>query len=166
MIQNKSYKSHLFNSLFPDFIKHFFYNLFIFGILYLIYFLINLFYDLPYKFETISILIFLTIFISFIKILKDLIVLLNTKYFLYETHIEKKFKFFKIENHSINYSQITDIQIKINIWDRICKTGDIILHTGNDDYGNSKKSNDLIIKDIKNPQKIKQKIMEKLHKKN
>ena len=76
--------------------------------------------------------------------------------------MDVEFKFFRVENHSVNYSNITDLQVKRNIWDRICGVGDIVIHTSNDDYGDSE-TKALILRDVRHVEKIKEEISRKIH---
>ncbi|MDA3855475.1 MAG: PH domain-containing protein [Candidatus Woesearchaeota archaeon] len=155
-------KSHFINTLMPKFIKHLFWNSIVFLILYGIYYLLD--NSAKYDFDTIIILslIFLTIIFSIIKISKDLIKILNTTYEFHPNHLEVKYKFIKEETHSINYKQITDIKVNKTIWDRICKVGDIEIHTANDSFHNEK-TTALILKDIRHADKIEDEITRKIH---
>ncbi len=128
-------KSSLINSILPKFLKHAFYNS--------------------------AFLVFLTLFFSFVKVSRDFFNIYFREYRFYSHHIEEKFTFFKEETHSINYKQITDIEVKKDLWDRICGVGNLIIHTGND--LDSDNDSSLIIKDIKKPDFIKEQIQERIH---
>lgn len=163
-MENKEFllvKSSLFNALIPQFLRHTFYNSSFFVFLYMVYYLFDKILELDYDLEVILLLVFITLLISFLMILRDLINIVFRTYKFYPRRVEYNYKFFKEENHTINYSQITDIQVKKNIWDRICGVGDIIIHTGNDLYHEDKKS--LTIKDIRKPEIIKEQIAKRIH---
>lgn len=95
------------------------------------------------------------------KVSRDFFNIYFREYRFYSHHIEEKFTFFKEETHSINYKQITDIEVKKDLWDRICGVGNLIIHTGND--LDSDNDSSLIIKDIKKPVFIKEQIQERIH---
>lgn len=106
--------------------------------------------------ETILIILTLTILSISIKIIS----LRCTTYYFYETHAEKQFKLFIIKKRSAVYSRITNVTLKMNIWDRLTKAGTIILHTGDDE------TPDIKIKYLKKPRKIENTIYTLIHKKN
>lgn len=158
-------KASLFNALLPKFLKHFWLNSGFTLVLGLIYFLISTFFELSFNIFTIFYLVILTLFISTIMISKDLIKILNTKYLFYARHMEYKYSFFVVESHSINYSQITDIEIRTNIWDHMCGVGDLIIQTSNDKLldKNGVDKDYLRVRDVKNPEHIKNQIMSRIH---
>ncbi len=155
-------KSDILNALLPKFLKHLFWNFIFFLFLYGLYKLIDYSANLNFETEIILSLIFLTVLFSILKITKDLTFIYSTEFNFYSTHLEHKFKFIKEENHSISYSQITDVQVTKTLWDRICNVGDIHIHTGNDEYLAGNK-NGLTLRDIKNPKNIREEIMKKVH---
>lgn len=154
-------KPSLLNALFPRFMRHLFWNGIFFLGLYLIYMVIDYFFDLGFNVEVILMLIFFTIAFSFLKIFKDMIVMIATSYIFYPHSVEKKFDFFVQKSHSANYKHITDIHVEKSIWDRFCKVGDIVIHTSNDSsHGEGKGS--LILKDIKNPEILQQQLNQRI----
>lgn len=155
-------KAHTLNAILPKFLKHIFYNGLFFLFLYGVYLLVDYSANLDFDSQMILWLVGLTILFSFLKILKDLIIIRATEFNFYSTHVEYKFKFFREENHSINYSHITDIEVKKTLWDRVCGVGDIHIHTGNDSY-DGVNTNDLVLNDIRNPDKVKSEILKKIH---
>jgi hypothetical protein len=105
-------KSSLTNAILLDFLKHCFWNLAFVFFLGMFYYLVSMIYNLSFDVFTIFYLVLITIFLSVIMISKDLVRILNTKYIFYSRHIEHHYSFFREETHSINYSQITDIEVK------------------------------------------------------
>ena len=77
--------------------------------------------------------------------------------------MEYKYSFFREETHSVNYSQITDIEIKKDIFDKVCGTGDLLIHTSNDGLFGDRKNDYLTIRDVSKPDYLKQQIMERVH---
>ena len=65
-------------------------------------------------------------------LIDDIVIILCTKYVFEHGHVRYHWKFLREVSHSIQYSQITDVEVRRDIWDRICKTGTIIIHTGSD----------------------------------
>ncbi len=154
-------KSSLINALLPLFLKHVFYNSSFSVFVYLIYWLLDLIFNLDYDVLVILSIVFLTLLISFILILKQVIQIRSNSYKFYAHFLEEHYKLFHEENHTINYKQITDIEVRKDIWDRICGVGDLIIHTGNDEYSDQDKA--MIIKDIKRPEHLKKQIMDRIH---
>jgi|TARA_Y100000310_G_C20284967_1_gene624423 hypothetical protein len=64
----------------------------------------------------------------------------------------KEFEFFIIRTQSVPYTQIVNITTDISIWDRITKSGDIILHTAED------KAPDVVLSYILYPDKVEKSI--------
>ena len=155
-------KSHLINALLPKFLRHIFWNAVIFMGLFVVYLVIDRVFSLGYQNELIFYGIVLTLVFSLIKVTKDLIEIMNTEFRFYAHHVEQSFSFFKQVSHSINYSQITDIHVKKDVWDRLCKVGDVVIHTGNDIYHEGGKH--FTIRDIKYPDKLKEQISQRIHK--
>jgi uncharacterized membrane protein YdbT with pleckstrin-like domain len=154
-------KSHLINAILPKFLKHLFWNGVIFIFLYGIYKLVDYSANYNKDFEVILYGIIITILFSIIKISKDVIIILNSVFYFYDYYLEKKIKLFHEDVHSINYSSILDIKVKKNIWDRMCGVGDILIYTANDEYLD-KKLKAIVLKDIKNPDKIKRELHQKI----
>lgn len=156
-------KANLMNALLLDFLKHIWWNSAFAIFLGMVYYLVSLFLDLPFNMYTIFYLVAITLLLSVFMISKDLIRVTRTKYLFYARHMEYNYSFIKTETHSINYSQISDIEIKKNVWDRICGVGDLIIHTSNEDLSDDSESDYLRVKDIKNPENIKNQIMSRIH---
>lgn len=87
-----------------------------------------------------------------VSLLIKMILLNSTKYYFFNSHILSEFKLIIIKRHSAPYSQIVEIKTNISLWDRLCKAGDIVLHTAED------KNPNLVLSYIKNPQKIEEAI--------
>ena len=162
-MEEKIIEQHKINALLPHFLKHLFYNSLIFLTLYLIYFVSKLIVDLDYDFKIILYGSILTVLFSILKLSKNIFFIWTHTYVLTRTSIEDRYKFFSEDVHSISYSQITDIQIKKSLWDRICKVGDIYFHTGNDNYGDTQNKEHLYLKDVKYPEKVKEEINKRVH---
>ena len=154
-------KGHLINAFLPDFLKHFFWNTLFFLFLYGVYLVAKHFLNLHYDFWLIVGGISFTLIFSIFKIFNDLVKVLNTSYNFYANHFEINYKFFTEKIHSVSYNQITDIQIRKTLWDRMCNVGDIIIHTSNDEYYESNMKA-VILKDVKDPDIIKEEISRKI----
>lgn len=154
-------KPNIINALLPRFLRHTFWNGFFFLSLYLIYMVLDFYFNFGFNLEMILALIFFTLFFSFIKILKDLVVNLATSYIFYPYSVEMKFDFFIQNSHSASYSHVTDIHVEKTIWDRLCNVGDIVIHTSNDSAHKEGKGA-LVLKDIKNPEKLQQEINKRI----
>ncbi len=142
-----TFKPNLMNSLFPEFLKQLLFSLFIVGGLYgLLRLLTSLnIYTLPKQNLWLFILGTIMVLSSlFFKI----ITLINTSYFFYHNHVTREFKFLIVRKHSIPYNQITNLTLDVSVWDRICKAGDLTLHTAED------KEPNLILKYVNNPEKV------------
>ena len=89
-----------------------------------------------------------------------MIILRLTKYYFYETNAVKEFRFIVISRKSVVYSRITNIVLKVSLWDRITGAGSITLHTGDDEMP------DLVIRYVKDPVKLEELVYSLIHKKN
>ena len=67
--------------------------------------------------------------------------------------MEVESKLFKIEKKSLPYSQITNIDTQISLWDRITYSGDLIIHTADE-----KETGDIHLLFLKNPIEIEKQI--------
>ena len=147
------------NALFPLFFKNFFvFLLLCFGL----YFLLGIFVSFVDLFVLPNAgLVFLIVFIlTFFSISFRLIILRLTKYYFYETNAVKEFRFIVISRKSVVYSRITNIVLKVSLWDRITGAGSITLHTGDDEMP------DLVIRYVKDPVKLEELVYSLIHKKN
>ncbi|MCH8519923.1 MAG: PH domain-containing protein [Nanoarchaeota archaeon] len=155
-------KPNLFSSLFLEFLKQVLVNFFFFLPLLIIYLIVEFFFELTFQSEAIFLLIGLTLLFSFFKISSRLITLLNTKYVFTPSSIEKQTGIISKSSHSLHYSQITDIELSVELWDRICGVGDLVIHTANDRYSNSVSKHSMILQNVKKPQQLKDSILKKV----
>ncbi|MDP0505965.1 MAG: PH domain-containing protein [Fusobacterium sp. JB019] len=84
-------------------------------------------------------------------------VYLKTKYLIYSDRIEYQEGFFNIEIKTILFTKITEINLKINIFQEKNKLGSIYLSIPN--FNKKGIFNGLIIKDIKEPNLVYKKIL-------
>ena len=121
------------NAILPNLLRNFFYAIVIGLVVYGIAWLLRFFKLIPYSDLTIkSTIISLAAIFAIIPLLVKIIVLYNTTYYIFKTHIVSEMEFIKVIKHTVPYSQITDMAVDVSIWDRICRAGDIVLHTGNE----------------------------------
>ena len=166
---HKSFKSSYLNMLFPPFLKQLIYFIFIYSIFYFTNLFFDTFTNLKNQFWQLDVFLLITpIFIVLVQImivLEKLTPAYYTIFTLYENHIEKKYSFITEKTHSINYSQITDMRIRKNIWDKIYGTGNLIIYTGADNYVSGRRTASLNLKAIKYPNKIRDLINKRIHNK-
>jgi len=147
------------NALFPLFLK----NLLGFGIIGFGVFLLAPFVKLlipDFPSLSFNLIFFLILLLTFLSISIKLFLLLVTRYYFFETNAIKEFKFIVIRRRSVVYTRITNVSVKISLWDRITGAGNITLHTGDDNEP------DLVLSYIKKPIKIEELIYSLIHKKN
>lgn len=154
-------RSHAVNALLPEFLKHFFLNLLALAALTAITYLVLPLFNIDFNFNLITIGIIITIILSILFISKRIISIMFTTFTFHQSYIEKKFQFFIEDSHSVSYDKITDVIIKKNLWDRICGVGDVLLKTANDTTSGSAESF-LVVRDVKNPDDLKQGILLKI----
>lgn len=145
-------RPYMFNALTPEFIRNLIYsmliNIGIYGIMYI--------YQLTMKnvfIEFGSLLFYVsfslsTFAIAFIPVVWKIILLYNTNYYFFDDHVVNEFEFLIVRKKSVMYDKIVDMTIDVSIWDRICKSGDITLHTAEN------RSPDMKLRYIKEPFKI------------
>jgi len=124
-------RSDWFNTLFPTIIRVFGLTVFVSLALYLVSMLLSVFG------VGLSLWLFIPVWamaglILFGLLIDDVIIILCTKYVFEHGHLRYHWKFLREVSHSVQYGQITDVEVRRDIWDRICKTGTIIIHTGSD----------------------------------
>ncbi len=78
--------------------------------------------------QTIYWLIGFTVVVAILPLIYKLLVLANTKYLFYETHVVSEYKLFGEKRSSVPFHHVSNINVKITPWDRLCRAGDIILH--------------------------------------
>jgi hypothetical protein len=98
--------------------------------------------------------------LTFLSILVKVILLRRTKYVFYDNLAVKEFRFFIVRKTSVIYNRVTNISLKISLWDRMTSAGQITIHTGDDELP------DIIISFVKNPERIEGLIYSLIHKKN
>lgn len=143
----------LLNALVPELTKKFLYGLIVGAALLLLYFILSFFKVnyLPSSFQKTMLLLAVVVAgFTFVPLLAKLIILRNTFYHFYVDHVISEFKFFIVRRHSLPYSQMVKMVVEISVWDRLCRAGDIAIFTAED------KHPDVILKYIRNPQKIEQ----------
>ena len=154
--------SNIFNAFAPEFLKHLFINFLFFLPLFFTYLLLEYLFKLEFRAIALFSLIGLTILYSIIKISRRLFDTLNTKYIFTAYTIEKHWGYFSHSSHSLNYSQITDVELTMTFWDKLCNVGDLIIHTANDSHTGDNLRASLILHDIKNPKKLKQEMLQRV----
>ncbi|MBT3720210.1 PH domain-containing protein [archaeon] len=147
-----SLKPSFFNALIPMFVKNLIYSGIITVVLYGLSFVLEFLNILNPISNKIFLAIVILVALAVLPLIISVIILANSNYYFYKTHVESEFEFFIIKKHSTPYNQITNISTDISIWDRICRAGDITLYTAEDNVKN------LTLKYIENPQKIEQEI--------
>lgn len=80
-----------------------------------------------------------------------------TKYYFYRTHLVKQVKIITVRKQSVPYHQIVNITTRISVWGRIWNTGDIIVHTVEENI------EDIVLEYIKDPNKIETSIYQMVH---
>lgn len=152
-------KPNIVNALLPLFIRNLFYSFVIVLLLYGVSFILRFFNIISYSVAVIvSWLFVLLIVLAAVPLLYQIIVLANTRYYFFKTHVISEIEMIYIERHSVNYSQITNIATKISLWDRLSNAGDITLHTGQE------QTPSLILSYIKDPHRIEKAIYHLIHK--
>ena len=96
--------------------------------------------------------------LSLIPTSLQMLVLANTKYYFFEKHALYEFRLFAVKRHSAPYSRVVNIKVDIGIWDRICNTGTLVLHTAENQRP------DLAFKHLKDPLGVEKKVNSLMHK--
>ncbi len=148
------------NALFPIFVKNLFVYFVVFFSLYVLISLLGFFfeffsYEVSFNFVLVLVLIF-----SFFSILFRLIILRFTTYYFYDVSAIKEFSLIIVKRRSVVYSRITNISLKMGVWDRITRAGKITLHTGDDEMPA------LVLRYVKNPRRVESFVYSLIHKKN
>ena len=146
-------RPHVFNALLPMFIRNLIYSVLInFGLFGIIYvtesggYVIGL---LQYGMLIFYLLFAVsTVLMALVPLIWRIIVLFNTEYIFYKEHLVKEFEFIVIRISSVLYDHIVDISINISLWDRICRAGDMTLHTAEN------RAPDMQLQYISKPEKI------------
>ncbi|MBN2102121.1 MAG: PH domain-containing protein [Candidatus Aenigmarchaeota archaeon] len=127
-------RPHIFNAILPMFMRNLIYSIIInfglFGILYITEYVGYMTGTMQYGILVFYLLFIIsTAFMAMMPLLWRIVFLLNTTYIFYKKHLVKEFEFIVIRTSSVSYDHIVDITISISLWDRICKSGDMTLHT-------------------------------------
>ena len=141
----------LINALFPIFLKNFLVGL-IFAI---ILFFLNLAFNVLAVINLgSSILTFfiIAIILGLLPLTFTLVRLKFTKYYFYNNRVNKEFRLIIIRRNIVIFNKITNINLHISIWDRLCNAGDLVLNTADDDQ------EDLVLEFISDPETVEQKI--------
>ena len=134
-------KPNLVNALIPIFVRNFVASIVIVFALFAVLQIMEYSLDIMW-------LIIILILISTLPLTINIFILYFTTYYFFSDRVISQFKFIKIDKHSALYHKIVNIRVDISIWDRICKAGDIVIHTAEN------RAADLTLKYIKNPEKV------------
>jgi uncharacterized membrane protein YdbT with pleckstrin-like domain len=152
-------KPSVVNALFPLFFKNLFFFLFLaFGV-YFLFVIVNVFVDLDFI-PSAGWVFLVVLVLTFLSISLKLLVLRRTKYVFYETNADRDFDLIVIKRRSVVYNRITNISLKVSLWDRLTGAGHITLHTGDDEVP------DLVMSYVKNPGRVENLIYSLIHKQN
>lgn len=156
------YKSHAINALLPQFLRHLFWNLIIFAILFAVYSLVDIIFTLDWWTPVLLWGILLVVAFSILKIFRDVLRVVFTEFRFYPQYVERRYKFLREKIHSVRYTNITDIKVERSVWDRVCGVGDLVFHTANEAYGDSS-VHALVLKDIKHPHTLRDELDRRIH---
>lgn len=157
----KVIKPNLFYALFPFLLKNFFISALTAAIAFLTIFVLIFFNVVEWSLNVVIWwLISVVLFFSFAPLLVEFLYLTSTTYSFYRGHVNGRFKFIIEKSHSAPYSQIVNITVKVNLWGRICKSGDVIISTAED------KKPALRLRYVKNPKEIEHYIYNLAHNSN
>ena len=142
-------KPNLINALLPSYVKNYILSLVI----------VWTFYGLTFFLKTIGLIqnamvwgmwgIFLwSALLTLIPLSVRIVILMNTKYYFYDTHMLSEFKLFSIKKKSAPYTLIRSITTEITLWDRMCNSGDIVIHTADDNQPN------IVLKYLNDPERV------------
>ena len=123
-------KPSIHNALFPYFMKNILYSLFVAVPLFLIIFGLNKIFTLPISnTAAFSWLTTLALVFSFLPLIFEALILHNTRYLFFKSHIVTETEVINLVRHSARYDQITNIITEIYLWDKIPNEGFLVLHT-------------------------------------
>ncbi|MFH1664331.1 MAG: hypothetical protein ABH986_06040, partial [archaeon] len=118
-------KPSLFNALIPTFIKNLVYSFIVVLILFGVSVLLETVNIINTYSNKLFWLIIILIVFSIGPLIIKMIVLFNTNYYLFKTHVLSEFRFLAVKKQSVPYNQIVNISVDISIWDRVCNAGNI-----------------------------------------
>lgn len=123
-------KPSIMNALFPLFLRNVVYALLFVMLVNIVAYILQFFAVITYSSASVLIWSIVAILVlSIVPLLYRIFILSNTTYYFFNTHILSEFKFIMSDRHSLPYNQITNIEVDVSLWDRLCKAGDMILHT-------------------------------------
>ena len=159
------FKPSLLNAFLPEYVEKLFISFLIFCGIFVIFYIINLFFLIvEVGILLIVSIIFLNLIFAFIISIKKFIKIYNTQYILHKHRIEQKYQFFKIETNFVPYDQIVDIKVNMTIWDRVCRVSDMkLILRFNNNLGKEGDKYGMLIKDVKKPEELKKKIIDKMN---
>ncbi len=95
----------------------------------------------------------IVVMFSFSSIKLQFLVLQNTRYVFYDTHVVEERKLLVTRRHSMPYKQISKIINNSSLWDRFTKASNMVLRTARHDEGQ-----DMVLRSIKNSEDVEHKI--------
>ncbi len=140
-------KPSITNALFPVFVKNFLVIL-IFSIFAFLIYYFNLIKINLTNTQVILYLLLINFILANIPLIWKMIKLSRTLYRFTDIGVYKIFNLFAIKEDFTPYNQIVNIDRITSVWDLLCKAGDIILHTTEDNQP------DLKIQYVTNPSEI------------
>lgn len=155
-----SVRSNFFNALIPGFLKHLVMNTLLFLLVYWLFSVIAGFYAIT---DTRIILywgLFFVVIVSLLMMTREFVRVYFSWFTFYDDRVQASYKFLSEHSHTINYHHITDVKIKKNVWDRICRVGDVIIYTSKNSSEGS--PSHFIIADVDHPERLKDKILQKI----
>jgi hypothetical protein len=142
-------KPNILNALFPVFLKNLFFSFIVILVMYAVSQVLTIFGVISLTASDVTIwLIGILFLFAIAPMTVRIIILYNTKYYFFRTHVISEFEFIMIKKYSLPYSKISNITVDISIWDRFCRAGDVTLHTAENI------TPDLVLRFIKNPKKM------------
>ncbi|UCD03583.1 MAG: PH domain-containing protein [Candidatus Woesearchaeota archaeon] len=156
-------KPSITNAIVPIFIRNL---VFLCALLFAAYAILQ-FFGLPiyttwsimeYQIHTAWLILISILVIAILPLTINILILYFTKYYFFRDRAISEFKFIVIKTHAVIYNRIADIKVKISLWDRLCKAGDVTLHTAENDVP------DLTLKYIKNPRNVEQAVYNLINK--
>ncbi|PLW79773.1 hypothetical protein C0585_06090 [Candidatus Woesearchaeota archaeon] len=126
-------KPNLANGMIPIFVKRFFFYVSIILPLFIILLILKKFTNIGPSSATLSTyMIIIGILIVSFSMIRQIIIYYNSTYFFYEDSIKYEFEFINIKEKILPFKLITRLDTDISLWDRITKSGDIIIYSAND----------------------------------
>lgn len=147
-------KPSIINAIIPMFMKNIVKSLFICLPIFVISLVLSSMGILVLGVDTLVILLIVAVAaLSFFPLIFLVAVLHFTTYYFYSNYAVSEFKFIIRKAYSVSYRNVINVSLHMSLWDRLCRAGDIILHTAGESD-----DPDLTLKYIKEPKKIEQMI--------